>query len=339
MKKSLKILTITALALGFGAGCSKETGSLLASQMDSSDQVVAFSALATTNVLSTFATSQTPLNQGMNGPGGPLVDNPSIQRGGLDGLIDRMLNRNQVTLSEEQINEIGQYVNVFETLLTGEQNPIESEVVTSDDHDYAFKMTITTKTIDLATIEYTMYFNEVITDTGEEVDLQERQDRVSTDLEGILLVGDDTYVVAGKKVITDRHSLVTFTSKIDEDNYVRISELIVNNRRQFNYTVVVDGEIVSQSKIRFAKVNQKETIFLETTTNGEKESYRFTRFVKDEETWIHLMVGNGINMKNVFIRITIDPDTGEEIYAYYAGNQRLGKAMRMIKQKFAQNQG
>lgn len=334
MKKTTKLFALGALTLGVAAGCASEQNSALAAGFDTTDGVYAYSALSATNVLSTFASNQALINNEMGGRGAP-----SLERGGIGGFVDRMLQRNEVTLSEEELAEVTQYVGVFESLLSEEQAPIQSSTITSEDPNYAFQMTITTKTIDLEDVVYTMYFNEVVTDTQEDLPIEQREDMIATDLEGILIVGDYLYQVEGKKVINDNHSLVTFTSKVDDDNYVRISEHVVDNKKQFHYTVVANGEVVSQSKIRFASQNNRETIFLDTTVDGENKSYRFTKFVKDEETWIHMMIGSGITSKNVFIRVTIDEETQEEIYAFYAGNNAFGSAKRMLKEKFAHRRG
>lgn len=323
MKKSLKILTVGALAIGFAAGCSAEKTGFISSLAASNEDVYAFSALSATNILASFPSDISPLNNSMN-QANRSDSTPSLKRKGWEGWMDRMLHRDEIVLSDDEIQDISQYIGAFETLLSDENQPIKNELLPSDNELYATKMVITTKTIDLADVVYTLYYNETIENQG-----------TNFDLEGILQINDFTYDVVGEKIENTNRSSLTFSAKIDDDNYVRVNETILKNRRQFNYTVVANGEIVSQSKIHFVHNQNKEMVYLETTVNDEVKSYRFSKFSKDEETWIHMMVGSGITTKNVFIRMQIDEETGEYAYSYYAGNNHLGNAKRYLKQKFA----
>lgn len=333
MKKSVKIFAVGALALGFASGCaSNESTSLFASSLNSTKDVYAYSALSTTNLLATVASTQAPLSMNVSSS-----EQQTTLRNGFGGFIDRMLGRREVTLSDEEMAEVNSYVGVFESLLS-DADPITTVIVDSEDENYTYKMTITTKTIDNTSLEYAMYYNEVVTETGEDVDLEDMDDAVTTNLEGIMIINDLIYDVIGSKVVSEERSLVTFTSKIDDQNFVRVNQVVVNNRSQFTYTVVSEGQVISQSKVRFASLDNKETIYLETLNEGVRNTYRFTKIVNADETYIHMMIGSGINTKNVIIRISIDETTGEEVYSYYAGSSRLGALRRAVKNKFARHQ-
>ncbi|MFA5005940.1 MAG: hypothetical protein WC509_00510 [Candidatus Izemoplasmatales bacterium] len=79
----------------------------------------------------------------------------------------------------------------------------------------------------------------------------ENDDDVVYALTGMLLVGESTFYLEGKKVVEDDEEVMMLRSFVDHDNFVKVRyQSDGDGDRKFFYEIVADGVIVNRSKIK-----------------------------------------------------------------------------------------
>ena len=102
----------------------------------------------------------------------------------------------QLTEGEQQIAEtVSGYLSLVEGLLSDEAIQYTAVQLEEDLYGYSCRMTVTVRDMLGGSIEYTMYYDKVL--TGSETDGDETEHEYSID--GILLVGNEQYPVKGEK--------------------------------------------------------------------------------------------------------------------------------------------
>lgn len=258
-----------------------------------------------------------------------------------------------------EIDSVDKYLAMIDKFV-GVDNALTVTYETSDNPDYANKCTYVATDISGARVTYVLYFNEVLyeEDTeaidssvvdssseensspeetsstvlptglnklghgeGEHEFNEESEDEIKYLLSGLLVVGDVTYNVEGKKVIEDNEEVLKMYSFIDRDNYVKVSLKTEDEQQKFVYEVVSGGQKINKTSIKVETEDNKVKISLKFVEGEASGEYRFTTEVVDTTTYIKIKYevedANG-NEESGNIRITgtYDVLTDTTTYTY-----------------------
>ena len=101
-----------------------------------------------------------------------------------------------LTDEEQEIADtVNNYLGLVESLLSDEAIEYTAEEMGQEEHGYPYRMTVTVQDMLGGTVQYTMYYNKILTDSETDGDETEEE----YDIEGILLVDGEEYPVRGEK--------------------------------------------------------------------------------------------------------------------------------------------
>ena len=269
MKKLLFGISVLLLTITLAA-C---TGTSYAAAFDfeTDQEVFGFAAISTSSILENSAVQ------------------PLSQTNGMTQLDTKM---NSMTLEEIQ-----PYLEMFEELLTQNQGLTVVETV-SEDPLYTTKVEFTVSNLLGEPVVYTMFYNQTLknddavieepvvdepvvdepvvneTEVDETDDLDD-EDELEYIIEGILFIDGAEYQVYGKKEMEDGEEKLTFKSMIDENNYVESKYKTEDGETKFYITVVQNGILVSESKIKIESEDNETKIVLEYNAGLNESKYSF----------------------------------------------------------------
>jgi hypothetical protein len=312
MKKLLLALTFT-ISLMAMTGCDSLTGGVKPFNFESKDQVYAFGAISTTNLLQQEASGLTPLEA-------------------TTGATPSALGGESNLLVEGEVEDLNKYLNMMEKFL-GTNKGFGTETVVSDLPEYETKIVFTAKDILGNDVVYALYLNEtvVLTDTETEVDEDDEVDgenhedledlETESTLTGLLIVGGVNYTIEGSKEVEEDEVKITVISQVDELNYVKVVYKTEEDEAKFSYEVVANGSVTNKTEVKL-EVEDDETKtelkFLEGNAQGE---YTFKMETEDGKQVIKVeyYINDGTTEESgeAKIDVIVDPITGETTYAYH----------------------
>ncbi|MCD4826651.1 MAG: hypothetical protein K8Q99_02570 [Acholeplasmataceae bacterium] len=227
---------------------------------------------------------------------------------------DALLASDQIVLlssqtSQTPIDPIVPYLEMAERFITiGDGFNITE--IESDLAEYTNKSIFKTITLTHSAITYTMYYN--ITSSTIENDEENYQ------MEGILIYGQKTYQIQGSKEIEDDEEIIEFKSLIDDDNYVESKYEIDKDETKFSFKTVVNSITVEESVVEIEKENDKIEIKLEFINGVDRRVYEFTYEEKNEQAILSInyeTIIKGIEKDGeIEVYIITDPLTNNTIY-------------------------
>ncbi|HBY65059.1 MAG TPA: hypothetical protein DEG42_01485 [Acholeplasmataceae bacterium] len=264
MKKLLFGISVLLLTITLAA-C---TGTSYAAAFDfeTDQEVFGFAAISTSSILENSAVQ------------------PLSQTNGMTQLDTKM---NSMTLEEIQ-----PYLEMFEELLTQNQGLTVVETV-SEDPLYTTKVEFTVSNLLGEPVVYTMFYNQTLKNDDavieepvvdepvvdepevDETDDLDDEDELEYIIEGILFIDGAEYQVYGKKEMEDGEEKLTFKSMIDENNYVESKYKTEDGETKFYITVVQNGILVSESKIKIESEDNETKIVLEYNAGLTESKYSF----------------------------------------------------------------
>jgi hypothetical protein len=340
-----KILGITLFIFGLlFLGACTEQGTLSLS-LSSDEDVFSYQALATSSLLQ----SQTNDTLVENNTGFNLLSGTQT----LDGHED----------VEEPVEVVEPYLELIEKFMSGKQG-FNATVQASDNVDYEFMIVFNTTDLLGEAQTYTLYYNQVlesdfedeISDTyagatteGEsDVPLDDTDDAVEEETEnetddadeeddeqeymitGILVHGNQTFTVEGKKEIEEDEEKLEFTSYIDELNYVKSEYKVENDETKFYIEEVRNGELYSESEIKIEIEDDETKIELEQFMNGNEYYYEFKYETEDGEDIIKVEYEtfiDGVQQEGeIKAYVVVDELTGETSYVILLDDDKDGEA-------------
>jgi len=187
------------------------------------------------------------------------------------------------------------------------------------------KMVISTKDLNLNVHTYVLYYNEVALADTELADTEvveedednkpEEQDEIETSLEGIMVVGENEYTVSGKKEIENDELKVQFTSKIDDNNWVKVTQKTENEESKFEYTIS-ENAVVSKTKMKFEEEDNETKLKLQLEQGEINSEYEFKMEEEDGKKIIKIEIQNDTTNLEAKVYVVVDPVTGETTYEY-----------------------
>jgi hypothetical protein len=344
MKKLLVSLMILAGVITFAA-CNATDSEVFAA----SDDVFAFQAISATELLA-----------GIN-----PVDTVAMDLS--YSLLEEDLPAEDDPIVADEIDILDKYLSMMDLYL-GDNNGLTVTAEVSDNPDYAQKVTFTSTTMSGILVTYVLYYNEVLfeetpaveedetttttapeTDTTEPLSFKENeQDRLREKnfefedenddsilyvLSGLLIIGENEYLLEGKKILNGEEEILIMRSWIDHDNYVKVRYQSEENQMKFFYEIVTDGIIVNKSKVRVLTENGKIMTKLEFVEGDAKGRYDFMTETVENVTYIKVKY-NTVNAEGVkesgliHIIATYDELTGETTYEYNVRPDKMNKEFK-----------
>ena len=239
----------------------------------------------------------------------------------------------------EEVENIDYFVEMIEVFLSNDNLDITNEE--SDNEDYDYKTIYNTININGESVSYIFYYNEFDFTTDQEpltstysestegmqarsFHFQDEDDNlVVKGLEGILIYGDVTYNIEGKKVVNNRQEIFRLRSFIDEENYVMVNyqkDITDRNKEKFFFKEVVDNVIVKESKVMIFTKDNRTHVKLDFVDGNLSSSYIFNIRTEENVQFIHIVyeIDNGETVEEGVVRLTAEtnPETGEVVYSY-----------------------
>ncbi len=154
---------------------------------------------------------------------------------------------------------------------------------------------------------------------------------------GIIISGDSTYNVEGKKLISSTGAeIIRLRAFVDKQNFILVNYQTdtTDGMKKFFFQNVSDGQIVQRSNIRVFTSDSQTNVMLNIVDGNGRGVYQFMIATQDNVQYIHLkynVLGSdgSHTIGNVFITATTDPNTGDVTYDYkvldpHANNQGKG---------------
>lgn len=251
----------------------------------------------------------------------------------------------------EEVENIDYYVEMIEVFLSDDNLNVVNEE--SDNEDYMFKTVYNTININGEAVSYVFYYNEFdfsedqepLTSTYSEstegmqnrsFHFQDEDDNlVAKGIEGILIYGDATYNIEGKKIVNNRQEIFRLRSFIDEENYVMVNyqkDITDRNKEKFFFKQVEEGVVVKESKVMMFSKDNRTHVKLEFVEGDLTSSYIFNIREEENTKYIHIVyeIDNGETVEEGVVRLTAetDPITGEVVYSYSMTPNNQGKEFR-----------
>ncbi len=317
MKKFITILLALSLGLVlFGCSQTNEVA------IESSEDVFTLQAISSTSLLNYGDLSVTEASYV------PLAE-----------VTTEVTTESEDPIITEEVENIDKYVEMMEMFLGDENLTVESGE--SDKELYQYMTTYTTLNLSGETITYTFYYNEYVLDENQELvpntetetteGLVERNfhftdeddNLVAVGLEGILIYGDVTYNIEGKKIVNSQQEIYRLRSYTDEENYVVVNyqnDITDRDREKFFFKVVEAGEVVNEAKVMMFTKADRLHLKLEFVEGDKSSSYIFNVLTEENIQYIHITYeitdGDAYEEGSVKLTAETDPETGEVIYSY-----------------------
>jgi hypothetical protein len=237
----------------------------------------------------------------------------------------------------KELKDIDYYVEMMDLFLGQENLTVVSE--TSDNEDYEFMTTYSTTSLSGEEALYVFYYNEYELEENETLAPEDQttespddkpfrfhdedDEFVAMGIEGVLILGETTYNIEGKKIINSQKEIYRLRSFIDESNYVLVNyqtDVDDQDKEKFFFRLVENDVVISESKIMMFSRDNRLHLKLEFTEGELYESYLFNIRTEDDTKYIFIKydIQNGEENETGVVRLTAqtDPDTGEIIYDY-----------------------
>jgi hypothetical protein len=309
--KTLALISMLFIAVLVVSGCTTKTNTPVteAFVFTKTEDVYAFSAVSTTSLLQENLVSNiSTLNYGS-------AVRPNVHL---------MSETTDTPAVEGEMDELNKYLNMMEKFL-GNNNGLTVENAVSDRPEYQTKLVYTTKDLLGNDVLYTIYYNEVAdTETTEE-----DNEHTSTVLTGLMIINGTEYALEGRKEFEDGEQKVTMISKVDNDNYVKVTNKTEDNEQKFQYEVKVNGIITNRTEVKVETEDDEIKTVLKFVEGDAKGEYSFKQETEDGVQIIKIKyeIKNALGNESgeIKIYVTVDATTGETSYEYRVKDDREDK--------------
>ncbi len=219
-------------------------------------------------------------------------------------------------LTDSFKKEIIDNLAIAENTLDGEG--AVSPVTESDKEGYESMYTITRYDLDKQKLVYTFYYNEL-----KDKDTDELDDEDEVILEGIVINGDTTYKVRGKKEIENDEEENEFRINLDNNNYVVIETEREGKETEYSYSKYENGRLVYEEEVEY-EVNKKGEVELsfESEINGVEVEYSYKFKTVNGEKLIDCEIEKENKEYDVLIKKTLTED-GKASYEFISYKESL----------------
>ncbi len=201
-------------------------------------------------------------------------------------------------VTEGDIDGILNCLTMFDGMITGggveqtvKENTSEDPMVSG----YPLEMVITLHNATGAAQTYSMYFRELATNTQTEIDDGVEEIEVSTTFEGVIVYGEEYFIVAGEREVetegNERETSLEFRTYknvgvnelvADENNYVVIEQSAENTETEYEYTFYENGRKVREVELEY-----------EETRSGAEVSFEWENYAQNARSETEYTVRKG----------------------------------------------
>jgi hypothetical protein len=207
------------------------------------------------------------------------------------------------------LENIDPYIELIEQLL-GSNQGLSVEVLASDLEGYVSMMTFQTNGLLGESQTYTIYYNMTLE--------EEDDDESEFVLDGIMILGDQTYTLTGKREVEDDEEEIKFTAKLDDLNYVESKYEVESEEVKFEIKVVLNGIVTSETEIKIETEDDETKIELYFLSGENTGSYEFKYETEDGQPIVKIeyqTLTDGITSSGeIRLLILVDELTGETYY-------------------------
>lgn len=181
------------------------------------------------------------------------------------------------------LDQINEYLGLAEKLLSSD-DAVQHTEAASDREGYEKMMTISVMDLAGEKTEYVLYYNETYVDVEEEDDELE----IETDLEGIVVLGEVEYTLVGEKEVEkeddEEETTYKFEIRLDANNYVKIeySEEFEDKEveKSFKYEAYNNG-VKTEIKVAYENEDDNYILFKQETLEN-KQKFTYEIYFKDK---------------------------------------------------------
>lgn len=261
-----KILLVLVFAFTVTLAACSQLGINVGDFFDTDEEILSFQAFAAASIL-TETNQQTLSNQYSN----TLLTNLETEEENDDDPI---------------VDSIEPYLELIEKYLSTNGGLVVTTAL-SDLPEYQLMMSFQTKGLMDEDQIYVIHYNMVLND--------DEDDEEEFHIEGILIAGELTYQLTGKREVEDDEEEFKMIAKIDDLNYVESRYELESDETKFEIKVVINGIIVSESEIKIEVEEDETKLELEFFDGVNTGKYEFKFEIED-----------GIDILKIEFEVTID---------------------------------
>ena len=228
------------------------------------------------------------------------------------------------SVSEKDVQDLASYMAMFQGMLKNstEQYFTNSEVDSTDEYysTYNLKMTFTIPTLE-GQKNLVMYYKEIDTTTKEEIDDDEIEQEINTTLEGVLVDGENTYQVEGKREYEKEGNKTEVELEFktydqnDPNQYVLIEHEKENAEIEYKYSIFQNGNKISETQVEFENKRNNKSLELEFESHQGELEYEITQ---QSENVYNVKLKNSSNQQTV-VTFTITVTDEGYVFSYSNG--------------------
>ena len=230
-------------------------------------------------------------------------------------------------LTDAQKTNVLNKLDLVDELLKGDA--IKSEEVAVSEGDVYFGTydkyyTLTVNQIDGNTEDYKFYYTETLeapeADEDDDDDKKdEEEEEVSSNLDGVVLLGQKTYKMHGEKEVSKEgqeveveYSFVITDEETKEKVIVKHESETGGDENENEYSFArhdASGKLVEKVKIDFEQENNETEYSVKTLSNGDKKHYKFKFEEKGGQKFVKVKIIENQEIVEAKLQVT---DTGYE---------------------------
>ena len=237
--------------------------------------------------------------------------------------------RRQALTDAQKANVLSK-LDLVDELLKGDT--IKSEEVAVPEADEYFGTydkyyTLIVNQIDGATEEYKFYYTETLEapevdeddNDDEDDEKDEEEEEVSSNLDGVVLLGEKTYTMHGEKEVSKEgqeveveYSFVITDEETKEKVIVKHESETDGDENENEYSYArhdASGKLVEKVKIDFEQENNETEYSVKTMSNGDKKHYKFKFEEKGGQKFVKVKIIENQEVVQAKLQVT---ETGYE---------------------------
>lgn len=223
------------------------------------------------------------------------------------------------------LSEIDGYMALVDGLLS--DGGFKTTVSESDREGYTEKTTVTYTDISGNSLQYVMYYNEILLPGDDDNDPGETEEEYA--IEGVMVVDGTDYAIRGERSIEseadESESETEFRVTLGENKYLYVEQGyetetehgVSEYEQEYSYSLVENGRTTERSTFSYEVENDETELKMVTTAGGVTNTFYFEREHRKDGEYISLRVGSGKEVKNYLIRVVENADGSVE-YEYIA---------------------
>ncbi len=195
-------------------------------------------------------------------------------------------------ISSDDVTNLSNYMGMFQGMLSADGNNFftNSTVAETDEYygEYNLKMTLSVPQANGQTQQLVMYYNEINTETKEELDDDEVELEINSTLSGIIVLNGEPYsAVTGEREYekegNETEIEIKLTTRSLENNldYIVIEHEKEDEEVEYQYSIYQGGTLINETSVEFENEQRQKVLELEflnnTETDREKVKYEITQ--------------------------------------------------------------